>query len=141
MRLAHIRAAMRWHCNPCYFNALRPKPGFVNIVAAEVHKRKGPPRFGTRAMWVALFVRQDCPSLASVSGTCCLLDVTNAVERKEPRTASTPEKWVALFVLCNRCDALITQRGAVITLSSVLLARGLWHSGAFTLAVRWRREE
>src|SRR5271157_1790004 len=42
-------------------------------------------------------------------------------------------------VLC--VDALITQRGAVITLSSVFLARSLWHSRAFALAVRSRREE
>src|SRR5208337_502372 len=40
-------------------------------------------------------------------------------------------------VLC--VNAMITQRGAVITLSSVFLARSLWHSRAFALAVRWRR--
>src|SRR5208337_4213089 len=36
-------------------------------------------------------------------------------------------------VLC--VNAMITQRGAVITLSSVFLARSLWHSRAFALAV------
>ena len=34
MHFARIGAAMRWHCNPRYFNALCPKPDYINIVAA-----------------------------------------------------------------------------------------------------------
>jgi hypothetical protein len=34
MQFTRIVAAMRWHCNPPFSDALCPKPGFIGIVAA-----------------------------------------------------------------------------------------------------------